>query len=158
VVTLARTLPRSAAGLVLPARASSAVPVLALQPAPDALPQPAHRALGAIETLADLRSRIPLQAQLDDRALVLAQAGEQPVDRLGQLGRLIRCRLPAGDFPPGNPVLVTGGCGDFPGEVAATGAMVPDPFGALAQGDQGQEAPQAAPVVDLHPPVAVAEE
>src|SRR5262249_43981050 len=158
VTTLACTLPRSPAGLGPPARASAAVPVLALQPAPDALPHPADGALGAAEPLADLHGRIALQAQLDDRALVVAQAGEQPVDRLGQLGRLIRCRLPAGDFQPGGPVLVAGGRGDFPSEVAATGAMVRDPLGALAQGDQGQEAPQAPPVADLDPPLAVAEE
>src|SRR5262249_57332773 len=50
--------PRSAAGLGLPARASAAVPMLALQPAPDTLPQPAHRALGATEAPADLPGRI----------------------------------------------------------------------------------------------------
>ena len=48
----------------------------------DTLPQPAHRALGAVELLADLAGAGTLQAQLDDRALVLIQSVEQSLQRL----------------------------------------------------------------------------
>src|SRR5262245_52754645 len=46
----------------------------------------------------------------------------------------------------------------LPGGVAALGAVVRDPVGALAQGDQGEQTPQAVPVADVQVPLPVAEE
>src|SRR5262249_35827697 len=58
--------------------------LLALQPLANPLAQPADRALGVAEPLADLLGGVTLQAQFQDRALVLAQAAEQLLHRLAQ--------------------------------------------------------------------------
>src|SRR6516165_6892479 len=52
------------------------------QPGADTLPQPAHGALGPVKLRADLAGAVTLQAQLDDRALVLIQSVEQSLQRL----------------------------------------------------------------------------
>src|SRR5262245_17091588 len=128
--------------------------LLALQPLADALPQPADRALGLAEPFADLLGRVPLQAQLQDRALVLVQAGEQPVHRLAQHGRFERRRLTAEGFRHDR----AGRRGHFPADVTALGTVIGDPVVALAHGDHGEQAPQAVPAADLQVPLAVAAE
>src|SRR5262249_44518043 len=63
---------------------------------------------------------------------------------------------PAEGFRPGRPTLATARSGHLSGGVAALRLVVLDPVGALAQGDQGEQAPQPVPAADLERPVAVA--
>src|SRR4051794_8190673 len=95
-----------------------------LQTEADALARPADRPLDSVQPLADLADRVTLQAELDDRAVIFIQVGEQPVHGLAQLRRLERRRLAAGNFPPRRPILVPGGRGSLPRQITTTGAMI----------------------------------
>src|SRR3954453_15621315 len=103
-------------------RPSIAVAVHPLQTEANRFSRPADCPFDAVEPLANLADRVTLQAQLDDRAVVLIQAPEQPVHGLAQPGRLERRRLAAGDFQPGRPTLVPGRRRSFPRDVATSGA------------------------------------
>ena len=70
---------------------------------PDALPQQADGALGPPEPLTDLPGGVPLQAQFQDRAFLLVQAGKELPDRFAQDGRFERRRLASVVFPPHGP-------------------------------------------------------
>src|SRR4051794_10349318 len=81
-------------GVALHARASRSLALPALQPVP----------------LADLLRGVALRAPLDDRPLVSVRAGEEPLDRLAQQGRLpgVGSRLTASgqaalSSPPADP-------------------------------------------------------
>src|SRR5262245_7667375 len=86
----------------------------------DALAQPADRALGAAEPLADLLGRVALEAHLDDGPLVAVQLAQQPLDRLGQGHGLLGRRLTAGGVAP--RLVATG----LARQVAALGPVVAD--------------------------------
>jgi hypothetical protein len=65
------------------------------EPMPDALAEKANGTLGSSKLLTDLPGCITLQAQFQDWAFLLIQAGKKLLDRFAQHGCLKRCRVAA---------------------------------------------------------------
>src|SRR5262245_32050634 len=134
----------------------SIIPAKPFQPFADPLAEALDGAHGPAEPEADLRRRVALQAQLQDRPLLGGSGPEQVLDRLGQDGGLVRRRLPVRGQLPGLALPLWGRY--LPLQAAPLGPEVLDPVGALAQGDEGQQTPQTVPVADSELALAVAEE
>src|SRR5262249_8037278 len=124
----------------------------ALKPLADALAQAADGALGPPQAGADLRGRVPLQAQLQDRPLVGVHGPEELLDRLGQDGR-----LPPQTLPGQRPAPQLGGVrvSCLADDVAPLGSEVRDAVGTFAERDQGEQVPQTLAVADVQLPLPV---
>ena len=105
---------------------------------------------------ADLRGRIPLQAQLDDRPIVGLQPAHHLLDGLGEDRRLQRRGLPVDRLAQPNRAITACRRVGLARRVSALGPVVFGPIQAFPHRDDRQQAPEGIPgsQVELPGPVA----
>src|SRR5262245_15552186 len=124
---------------------------MALESPADLLAKAMDRSQCPSEPNANLGRCVALQAQLQDRAIVVADGPEQVFDRLGQGHRRFRPGLPVECEVPGW-VLPRGGR-RFAAHVAPAGPEVIHLVDALTEGDESQQPPEAIPVAESECPL-----